>query len=239
MPTEFKPAFTLQGLAPSQRPQERLEKFGATALSDTELLALLLRSGSPEMDVLALSAKIIREAGSMAGLLKWKRDDFSRQPGIGRVKALQFITVIEIARRILRAESGDAPLLDDAEKVRQLLHPIAAGLEVEKFWVICLNRKNRLMKLEAVTKGTATSSLVHPRETFRPAIANGASAIIVAHNHPSGDPSPSSADLTVTRRLRDSGEVLGIELLDHVIIGSPANDPNGLGYYSFNEAGAL
>lgn len=232
-------AFTLHELAPSQRPQERLEQFGASALSDTELLAMLLRSGSQKMDVLTLASAIIREAGSLAGLLRWNIKNFTGQHGVGKVKALQLLTVFEVARRILQGEGRDIPVLDSAEKVYKHLHPVSVGIEVEKFWVLSLNRKNRLLKLDEVTRGTATSSLVHPRETFRSAIANGAAAVIVAHNHPSGDPSPSGADLQVTRNLRKASDILDIALLDHVILGNPSADPQGLGYYSFNEAGAF
>jgi DNA repair protein RadC len=232
-------AFTLRELAPCQRPQERLEQFGAAALSDSELLAMLLRSGSRKMDVLTLANTIIREAGSLAGLLRWRVEDFVGQHGIGNVKALQLMTVFEVARRILQGEGGQAPILDTAEKVFKHLQPTSVGIEVEKFWVLSLNRKNRLLKLDEVTTGTATSSVVHPRETFRTAIANGAAAIIVAHNHPSGDPAPSSADFQVTRRLYESSKVLDIDLLDHVILGNPASDPQEIGYYSFNEAGVL
>src|SRR5690606_32026595 len=112
-------------------------------------------------------------------------------------------------------------------------------LEVEKFWALCLNRKNRLLKVCEVTSGTASNSLVHPREVYREAIRSGASAVICAHNHPSGDPSPSGADIKVTRQLREAASVVGIDLLDHVILGQPTADPRHLGYYSFQESGLL
>ena len=120
-----------------------------------------------------------------------------------------------------------------------LLCPRSIGIEVEKFWVLSLNRKNHLLKAEEVTQGTATASLVHPRETFRTAIGHGAAAVIVAHNHPSGDPSPSTADHAVTRNLKKASYILDINLLDHVVLGTPNADPDGLGYYSFAEAGVL
>tara|TARA_B100000401_G_C52441393_1_gene547563 strand:- start:243 stop:575 length:333 start_codon:yes stop_codon:yes gene_type:complete len=106
---------------------------------------------------------------------------------------------------------------------------------VERVWVLCLDRKNKLLRAEAVTSGTASGSLVHAREVFRPAIRHGASAVIIAHNHPSGDPSPSAADVRVTQKLRRAAEHLDIEFHDHVIIGEPESDPTGLGYYSFLE----
>jgi DNA repair protein RadC len=216
-----------------------MEALGPGALSDTELLAMLLRSGTKGHDVINLSSRLIAEAGSLADLLSWSADDFKRVPGIGRVKALQLLTVMEVARRILAQRPDAPPVFDRPELVFDHLLPIAAGLGVEKFWVLCLNRKNRLMRRHEATSGTATSSLVHPREVFREAIRVGASAVICAHNHPSGDPAPSSADIQVTRHLREASETVEIDLLDHVVIGRRESDPAGLGFYSFREAGLL
>lgn len=229
----------LKELALGERPQERLEQAGASALSDTELLALLLRSGSRELDVLGLAATLLAQAGSLGGLLQWTEADYRKLPGIGRVKALQLLSVMELARRILVVSGpGDAPL-DSAEAVFRYLSPHAAGLQVEKFWILCLNRKNRLLQKVEITSGTATASLVHPRETFREAIRAGATAIIAAHNHPSGDPSPSRADLKATQQLSEASRIVEIDLLDHVILGTKGADPSGYGYYSFREAGIL
>jgi len=133
----------------------------------------------------------------------------------------------------------EAPVLNRPELIANHFAPIVHGLEVEKFWVLCLNRKNRLKKLVEVTSGTATSSLAHPREVFRCAIREGATAVACVHNHPSGDPAPSAADVQVTRQLRDAAKAIDIELLDHVIIGRAGVDPTGLGYFSFRSAGIL
>jgi DNA repair protein RadC len=222
-----------------ERPQERLVRFGAAALSDTELLAMLLRSGSRDMDVLALASRLIAEGGSLGGLLAWTEADFRRLRGIGRVKALQLMALMEMARRVLGQNQGETPLLSRPELVFAYLQPVASGLAVEKLWVLCLNRKNRLIKCVEVTSGTATGSLVHPREVFRPAIREAATAVICAHNHPSGDPAPSSADLQVTRRLREAALAVDIEMTDHLIVGTRGGDPAGRGYYSFREAGLL
>jgi DNA repair protein RadC len=229
----------LKDLAVSERPQERLEKHGAAALSDTELLAMLLRSGTHGHDVLTLATKLISEAGSLAGLIAWTETDFRRLKGIGRVKALQLLTVMEIARRVLSQQAGDAPLLGSADLVASYFTPIVAGLQVEKFWTLCLNRKNRLLKRVEVSSGTASSSLVHPREVFRDAIREGALAVICVHNHPSGDPAPSSADINITRQLRDAAKTIGIDLMDHVIVGQQTRDPAGVGHYSFRAAGLI
>jgi len=232
-------AVRLREMAVNERPQERLEKHGPAPMSDTELLAMLLRSGSRDLDVMALSSRIISEAGSLSELVKWSSADFKRLKGIGKVKALQLIAVMEIARRVLVQKNDFQPHFNSPDLVFQYFRPVAAGLEVEKFWVLCLNRKNRLMKKTEVTSGTASSSLVHPREVFREAIRAGALSIIAVHNHPSGDPSPSSADIQVTRQLREAGKTVSIDILDHIIIGSVANDPAQQGYYSFKEAGFL
>ncbi len=229
----------LRETAAGERPQERLEKHGAGVLSDTELLAMLLRSGTQGQDVLTLASRLIAEAGSLSGLIGWHEKDFRKLKGIGHVKALQLITVMEIARRVVGQQSSEAPLLNSADLVAAYLNPISANLDVEKFWVLCLNRKNRLIKCVEVTSGTATAALAHPREVFRPAIRESACAVVCAHNHPSGDPAPSANDVKVTRQLREAAQAVDITLIDHVIIGRAAADPNGLGYYSFRAAGVL
>ncbi len=239
MSEKYSAPLRLRDLAVNERPQERLEKHGPAALSDTELLAMLLRSGSKELDVLSLSTRIISEAGSLAGLLTWSESDFKKLNGIGRVKALQLITVMEMARRVLLDDKENPPNFTTPKGVYEYFAPLAAGLEVEKFWVLCLNRKNRLIKRIEVTSGTASNSLVHPREVYREAIRLSASGIICAHNHPSGDPSPSSADLQITRVLREAAKTVEIDLLDHVIVGRPKSDPTGKGYYSFTDSGIL
>jgi DNA repair protein RadC len=241
MPTESVPANRLKTLAAGERPQERLEKYGARALSDSELLAMLLRSGTQGHDVLTLSNRLIAEAGSLAGLIQWREADFKKLKGIGRIKALQLITVMEIARRTIEqsADPEPLPLIDSAEKAADYFRPLVHGIVVEKFWVLCLNRKNRLIKCVELTSGTATNTLAHPREVFREAIKESAAAVLCAHNHPSGDPSPSSADIKMTRQLRDAAHAVDIQLVDHVILGRPASDPAGLGYYSFRTAGLI
>lgn len=229
----------LKSLAVHERPQERLDKYGASKLSDTELLAMLVRSGTRKLDVMSLCDKLIFDGGGLPNLINWTKKDFMKTEGIGPVKALQLVAVMEFARRVIRGEMGESPLLDSPEAVFDFAQPMTRGLEIEKFWTLCLNRKNRLIREIEVTVGTASSSLVHPREVFKEAVRLGASAIIVFHNHPSGDPAPSAADIQVTRRLREAAEILDIDLLDHVIIGQPERDPRTIGFYSFKEAGVL
>jgi len=223
----------------AERPQERLEREGAGALSDTELLAMLLRSGTQGMDVLSLAARLIEEAGSLAGLTEWLEDDFRRFKGVGRVKALQLLTVMEVAKRILRQSQGDSPRIESGERAAAYLAPLALGLRVEKFWVLSLNARRHLIRCRELSSGTLEGTLAHPREVFRIGIRDGASALVVAHNHPSGDPTASPTDLQLTAKLRDASRVVDIPLLDHVILGTKTADPLQRGYYSFRELGLI
>jgi DNA repair protein RadC len=229
----------IKDMLASERPQERLEKLGVEALSDRELLAMILRSGPPGVDVVSMSEELLHDAGSLARLLRWSAEDFQKIRGIGKVKALQLISIMDLAKRILAEDNNNEVIFDSSAMVARYFRPIVAGEEIERFWVLCLDRKNRLLKREEVTKGTATNCLAHPREVYRRAIKQGATAIIAVHNHPSGDPAPSRADIQVTRQLRESAKVIGIDLHDHIIIGDKSHDPQGLGYYSFNEAGLI
>jgi DNA repair protein RadC len=229
----------LRETAVGERPQERLEKYGASGLSDTELLAMILRSGTRGQDVLTLASRLLAEAGSLAGLANWQEKDFRQLKGIGHIKALQLITVMQIALRVVSQQAGDAPLLNRADLVAAHFASLVIGLDVEKFWVLCLNRKNRLLKRVEITSGTATAALAHPREVFRAAIRESACAVVCVHNHPSGDPAPSPADIQVTRQLREAARAVDIELIDHVVLGRVSNDPLGRGFFSFRAAGML
>ncbi len=230
----------MSDMVASERPQERLVRLGPDALSDRELLAMILRSGSKGLDVLSMSETLLQKAGSLGALLRWSPEDFRQIRGIGTVKSLQLVAIMRFAKRILEEEQSDRPPVFHApDQVARYFQPIITGAEVERFWVLCLDRKNRLICREEVTKGTATNCLVHSREVFRKAIKVSATAIIAVHNHPSGDPAPSRADIQVTRQLREAAKVIGIELADHIIVGQSQRDPQGLGYYSFNDAGLV
>ena len=234
----YIPSARLRDMVCQERPQERLERQGAKALSDTELLAMIIRSGGKSHDVMGICRSLIHEGRSLSGLMRWSLSDFQKIPGIGKVKALQLMTVMEISSRILIQKADESPVIDSADKVYEHMQPRCSSLDVEKFWVLCLNRKHHLLKLIEVTSGTASASLVHPREVFREAIRLGSSSVIVSHNHPSGDPYPSSADIKVTRQLVEASRILDIHLLDHIIIGKPTQS-NSSGFYSFNEAGLI
>lgn len=228
------------GMAVSEQPPQRLEQFGARAVSDTELLAMLIQGNGigPEKAV-AIARQLILEAGSISGLATWTPVEFQAMKGIGRIKALQLGTLVEISRRMMSVQASEKPLLNRADLIAAYMTPLATGLEIEKFWVLCLNRKNRLLKRVELTSGTATAALAHPREVFRAAVRESASAIVCVHNHPSGDPSPSAPDLHVTRVIREAAKAVDIDFIDHVIIGRPSADPLAKGHYSFREAGVL
>ena len=230
---------SLKNLPPEERPQERLERLGAASLADRELLAMIIRSGTTNKDVLTLADEMIQQAGSLSGLMRWDISDFKKISGIGKVKALQLSSQIEIAKRMIRGERNKRVILDEPRKVWDYLYPEIRSDTVERVWVLCLDRKNKLIQAEVVTSGTATGSLVHPREVFRPAIRHGSTAVILAHNHPSGDPTPSTADLRVTQKILEASKAVDLEFHDHVILGEPENCPNNLGFYSFSDSGLL
>lgn len=207
---------------------ERVTEYGLAALSDAELLTLIAGES-------ATATALIEAAGSIANLRRWSISRLAAVKGIGRGSAARIAAALALSTRT----GVKMQLLDTPERIYEYMRPYALTLEVEKFWVLCLNRKNVLIKRVEVTSGTATSSLVHPREVFREAILQSASALVAVHNHPSGDPHPSSADIQVTRQLREASRTVGIDLLDHVIVGIPEADPARLGYYSFHESGLL
>ena len=228
-------------MACGERPQERLENFGVTALSDTELVATLLQgNGTRAEEAVSVASRLIAEAGSIAGLASWQAMDYRRLKGIGRTKGVQLAAVAEIARRMMKTPTSPTITYNRPETIAALFWPMVAGLLVEKFWVLCLNRKNRLIKMVEISSGTATAALVHPREVFREALRWSATSIVGVHNHSSsGDPAPSANDVAVTRILREASKAVDISFLDHIVVGRPEADPLGVGFYSFRSAGLL
>jgi DNA repair protein RadC len=214
----------------------RLESFGPAALNDSELVGVLFGGG----DSLSLAERLLRQAGSLARLLAWRESDFQQIKGIGRAKARQLIAALEVGRRALARETQTEPILNTPEQVYTYMRPLTVGLDVEKLFVLCLNRKNRLMKRVELTSGSADSTICNPRDILRAALREGAVAIVLVHNHASsGDPSPSSADVSVTKAVSLAARSLEIPLADHVIVGEQSRDPSGRGYYSFKSAGLL
>ncbi|MDP3073844.1 MAG: JAB domain-containing protein [Opitutaceae bacterium] len=170
-------------MAVGEQPQQRLETFGVKAVSDTELLAIILQgNGTRPEQAVTMASKLIADAGSIAGLISWDAIDYRRWKGIGQIKGLQLAAIAEIARRMMTGPRASAPMINRADLAAAHLAPSVAGLQIEKFFVLCLNRKNRLLKQVEITSGTATAALAHPREVFRAAIRESASAVICAHN---------------------------------------------------------
>ncbi len=203
-----------------ERPRERLAALGPEHLRETELLAILLRTGTPALPVAALAEHLLHVFGhSLGRLAQASSRELQRIPGIGQDKAATLRAAFELARRLVKETPDEPPLLDSPARVADFLREDLRRLEVETFHVLLLNRRRRLIAAERLSQGTLDTLLVHPREVFRPAIAANAAAIVVAHNHPSGDPSPSEADIKATRDLIRAGHILRIEVLDHVILG--------------------
>jgi DNA repair protein RadC len=230
----------LAELTRTEWPQERAERLGVGALGDSELLALLLRSGTRGRDVLSLARQLLTEAGSLALLVRWREADFRRIHGIGKVKALQLCTVMEIARRVLSQPGDDAPpRFDTGADIYRHMRPRALGLAVEKAWVLSLDARHRLLRCEELTSGTVSRTLMDVRAVLAVPLRDQAASFVLAHNHPSGNPEPSPADLILTRKLRAAAETMELPFADHVILGDPARDPQGQGYVSLRAMGML
>ena len=211
--------YTIKELPVDERPRERLVQFGAHALSSAELLAILLRTGTPEMTALQLAQHLLTSMGSLRAIASAKPSELAQVKGIGLAKAAQLLAAVELGRRIALEEMGEQPAITRPEDVYALLHHQLRDEKQEHVIVLLLNTKNRVIRQTTVTKGTLDSSLLHPREVFREAIRHSASSIILAHNHPSGDPTPSNEDVQLTKRIYQAGQLVGIDLLDHVILG--------------------
>jgi len=209
------------------RPRERLLRLGPQALSDTELLAIVLNTGVRGCSVIELADQILRNCegedpdSRLVRLLQLTEADIRLAiPGIGPAKLCQVIAALHLGQRAKAAPRPRVYELSNPKAVYEYLAPRVSQLEQEQFMVILLNAKNHVLDVESiVSKGTQTSTLVHPREIFKPAIRRSAHAIILAHNHPSGDPTPSREDREITRRLIEAGKLIGIEVLDHLVIG--------------------
>ena len=223
----------LRDLPAGELPRERLIARGAGALSDAELLAILLRTGRAGENVLELARGIVarfRETG-LSEILAMPPAEFARIPGIGAAKAATVLAALELGRRA-RQTAKSRPRIREGADVAELLHPRFSAEKREHFLVLPLSAKNEVLMVADVSVGTLTNTLVHPREVFEPPIRCGAAHIILAHNHPSGDPAPSAEDHRLTRTLKEAGTLLGIPVTDHVIIGRE-------GFFSFAEEGVL
>ena len=220
---------TIKEIPLNDRPREKMAANGAAVLTDAELIAILLRTGTAEKSAIDIASEMTADGGlykRLAGITRL--NELTNIKGLGQAKAATVLAALEIGRRIASAKPIEKIHLSCPQDVADFLMPRLRYAAKEQFVVILLNNKNKVIGTEVVSEGSLSSSIVHPREVFVPAILHHAAAIMVAHNHPSGDPKPSIEDEEVTRQLLRSGKVLGIPMIDHVIIG----DGN---YYSFLE----
>lgn len=201
----------------SSRPRERFLKVGPESLSDAELFAILLRTGSKGENVIDMSNRLIREYG-LDRLMECSLKELEKIKGIGRTKAMQILTIAELQKRINQSKTP-VKKITCAKDVFDYFHERLKDEKQENFYVLILNNQNNIIKEELISKGILDSAILHPREVFRHAIKNSAARIILVHNHPSGNPQPSQEDLEITERLRNAGEELGVKVLDHVIVG--------------------
>ena len=222
----------MKEVAPHDRPREKLERLGASALGDNELLALVLGSGARGRDVLELANAVLDECGGLHGLTRAAAADLRRVPGVGDARAAQVLAAVEVGRRTLVRTHADRPRLNTPRQLASYLLPQHGARPVEQFGIVMLDTKHRLLQVRLVSTGSLDSTVAHPREVFRDAIAGRAAAIVLFHNHPSGDPRPSADDIALTVRLAEAGRVVGIDVLDHLILADQR-------YYSFMEAGQL
>lgn len=225
-------AIKIMDLPKNERPRERLLRYGVENLSNSELLAIILRSGSKKENIITLSSRIIKERGGLSGLLNSTIDDFINLHGIGEAKAAQLIAISELSKRFKSYKDGDEYKISQPKDAAEFVMEEMRSLKQEHLKVVMLNTKNTVIFVKDVSIGSLNSSIVHPREVFCDAIKRNSASIVICHNHPSGDPSPSNEDINITYRLKDCGKLLGIDLLDHIIIG------NGR-YTSLKEKGIL
>ena len=223
----------IRDLPTGERPRERLRDHGATYLSNAELIAILLRTGTPAENVIDLATRLLSQYGGLDGLARASFPELTRLHGMGDAKTAQLKAALELGRRLL-ATTGEARVtIHSPQDVANLLMAEMAFLDQEHFRALMLNTKNQVLSISEVYKGNVSSAVVRAGEVFQEAVRSNCPAIILVHNHPSGDPTPSPEDVQVTRQLVEAGKLLDIDVLDHVIIGQAASG----GFVSLKEKG--
>ena len=220
----------MNNLSADDRPREKLSRHGAAALGDNELVALVLGHGTRRVSALALANELLAAHGGLHGFTRCSCDDFVRVAGVGRARAAQIVAAVELGRRTLSQAPSARVRIKDPHEAAAYLLPRFGGRAVEQFGILLLDTRHRVMRAAVLAVGTLKSSGVLPREVFREAAVGGAAAIVVFHNHPSGDPTPSPEDVELTRRLIAAGTLMEIRVVDHVILGDTR-------YWSFKESG--
>ncbi len=208
----------IQDIPEEERPRERLIRNGPESLSNAELLGIILRTGSREENVISLSSRILSKYNikqlSLANVSRLMQEN-----GVGKAKAAQIAAVFELARRLETFVEEPKRKICSPKDVYTLMYPKMREQKKEKFITLCLDTKNQILKEEVVSIGSLNASIVHPREVFKSALMESSASVIMVHNHPSGDPSPSREDIMVTEKMVEGGKLLGIDVLDHIIIG--------------------
>jgi DNA repair protein RadC len=213
------PVYRIADLAAEERPRERLAHLGPQSLSNAELIAILLRVGVQGENAVQVGQRLLKEFGGLAGLHRAPFEELCNQHGIGEAKAAQIKAAVELGRRLALETPDERPVINSPADAATLVSYEMAGLEQEHLRVMVLDRRNRILDIVEVYKGSVNSSQVHVGELFKPAIRRNASALIVVHNHPSGDPTPSPEDVAVTRAIVQAGKLLDVDVLDHLVIG--------------------
>jgi DNA repair protein RadC len=216
---EQKTLYRIADMPETERPRERLSALGAAALSEAELIAILLRVGVRGESAVQIGQRLLKDMGGIQGIHRSGLDELCAQHGIGNAKATQIKAAIELGRRLTLVPSEERPAIDSPEKAASLVHYEMSALEQEELRVILLDTRNRALRIETVYRGSLNSSQVRIAELFKAAIRANAAGVIVVHNHPSGDPQPSPEDIAVTRAIVQAGKLLDIDVLDHLVIG--------------------
>jgi DNA repair protein RadC len=222
----------MKALEPHDRPREKLWRVGAGALGDNELVAVVLGHGGRHAHALDLASQTLEALGGVAGLCRGRPAEIARMRGLGPAGAARLLAAIELGRRAIASAWPPRTRLASPREVAGYLLPRFGAVDVEQFGVVLLDVRHRVVASRVLTRGTLDTAPVHPRDVFREAVAAGAFAVVIFHNHPSGDPSPSPADHALTARMWQAGEIMGIEVVDHVILGDNT-------FCSMRELGAL
>ena len=222
----------IKELPADERPREKMKERGAQALGNTELLAILLRTGNFQESALRIAENMLDRQGGLAGFGNATLEEFEQVKGVGEAKAITVLAAIELGRRVTTLAPAERAIIRTPDDVAALLMPRFRYETKESFVAILLSTKNHVLKTPVISIGSLNASIVHPRELFREAINASAAAVILAHNHPSGDPAPSPEDVSLTRKLVDAGKLLDIPVLDHIVLGDGK-------YISFKEKGIL